>query len=59
MSFGSELQDVQSVNNYLSYGNNNLAFIQYFRDMVKERPDIEKEYIHKLENLQKKNMCQK
>jgi len=27
--------------------------------MVKERPDIEKEYIHKLENLQKKNMCQK
>ncbi|KAG4092488.1 hypothetical protein H8356DRAFT_1703558 [Neocallimastix lanati (nom. inval.)] len=56
MSFGSELQDVQSVNNYLSY---DLAFIQYFRDMVKERPDIEKEYIHKLENLQKKNMCQK
>lgn len=51
MSFGSELQDVQSVNNYLL---NDLAFIQDFRELVKERFSIEKEYIHKLENLQKK-----
>ncbi|ORX84555.1 hypothetical protein BCR32DRAFT_291272 [Anaeromyces robustus] len=51
MSFGNELQDIQAVNNYLL---NDLAFIQDFRDMVKERMMIEKDYIHKLENLQKK-----
>jgi len=56
MSFGSELQDVQSVNNYLL---NDLAFIQDFRELVKERFSIEKEYIHKLENLQKKYVQKK
>jgi len=51
MSFGSELQDIQAVNNYLT---NDLSFIQEFRDIVKERISIEKDYIHKLENLQKR-----
>ncbi|ORX38107.1 hypothetical protein BCR36DRAFT_340225 [Piromyces finnis] len=51
MSFGSELQDIQAVNSYLI---NDLAFIQEFRDTIKERISIEKDYIHKLENLQKK-----
>jgi len=51
MSFGSELQDIQAVNSYLI---NDLAFVQEFRDIVKERINIEKDYIHKLENLQKR-----
>jgi len=51
MSFGSELQDIPTVNNYIL---NDIAFIQDFRDLVKERVNIEKEYYHKLENLQKK-----
>ncbi|RHZ77479.1 hypothetical protein Glove_177g134 [Diversispora epigaea] len=57
MSFGSELKDqVSTVNQHIQNG---IQFIHEFREFVKERAQIEKEYANKLEGLAKKHILKK
>ncbi|RIA98362.1 hypothetical protein C1645_731713 [Glomus cerebriforme] len=52
MSFGTELKDqVSSVNQFVQSG---IQFLHDFRDFIKERAQIEKEYAQKIETLVKK-----
>ncbi|CAG8576472.1 4892_t:CDS:10 [Diversispora eburnea] len=57
MSFGSELKDqVSTVNQYIQNG---IQFMHEFREFVKERAQIEKEYASKIEGLAKKHLLKK
>ncbi|PKY45865.1 FCH-domain-containing protein [Rhizophagus irregularis] len=57
MSFGTELKDqVSSVNQFVQSG---IHFLNDFRDFVKERAQIEKEYAQKIEALVKKYSSKK
>ncbi|CAJ0825887.1 1425_t:CDS:10 [Entrophospora sp. SA101] len=53
MSFGKELKDqFSNVNQFVQGG---IQFLNEFRDFLKERAQIEKEYAHKIEGLVKKH----
>ncbi|PKC08302.1 FCH-domain-containing protein [Rhizophagus irregularis] len=57
MSFGTELKDqVSSVNQFVQSG---IHFLNDFRDFIKERAQIEKEYAQKIEALVKKYSSKK
>ncbi|CAG8475963.1 12432_t:CDS:10 [Funneliformis caledonium] len=57
MNFGTELKDqVSSVNQFVQSG---IQFLNEFKDFIKERAQIEKEYAQKIEMLVKKHSNKK